>query len=119
MLQKSGCSYGCQMDITNSKKKLKIGESKHIYHLRLSSKLLAPILYREEVEELMLQELYGEVLDDLAKFNISFWELAKQKHPAISRLAIKLLNNPVSSAQLERAFIIGRMSTAPFETHLR
>ncbi|XP_063219679.1 uncharacterized protein LOC134529475 isoform X2 [Bacillus rossius redtenbacheri] len=77
----------------------------------------------DEVEEFLLQELDGQGLDDLAKFKSStehsifqllrekgvvnpssFWGLAQRKHPEISKLAIKLLNIPASSAQLERAF---------------
>ncbi|KAJ8892226.1 hypothetical protein PR048_004806 [Dryococelus australis] len=87
---------GCHMDIPNSKNNLKESRTS-TYHLRLSRKLLAPSLRRKEVEEFMPQELDGEGLDDLAKFNSS------TEH-TISKLAIKVLYIPSSFAQLERAF---------------
>ncbi|KAJ8892768.1 hypothetical protein PR048_005349 [Dryococelus australis] len=87
-----------------------------------------PIIISHKVEEFRLQELYGEGLDDLAKFNSSTQHsifqilrdkgLANRKHPAISKPAIKLLNIPASSTQLERHLVIGPMSTAPYETDL-
>lgn len=96
----------------------------HNHILQLHPSYRGELLTEEQknlVEEYFLQNLDGEGLTSLQKFYynedifsilndrnihdpIIYWRLAERKHPVLSKLAIRLINIPASSAQLERLF---------------
>lgn len=90
-----------------------------VYHKDADSRLLT--LQLEKVHEFLLESLDAEGINSLHNFKnntgifktlndknvidpIVFWNMSKIKHPNLSEIAIKLMQLPAASAQIERLF---------------